>query len=285
MECKNNFKISDVVKIFLPLLLAVLLQYAVTIIDIIFIFIGNVFSKEEIDRSKSIGDIMSFDYKQPMNLATITAAKFILYGIIFGIWYYKAYIKDTSKESSLFERIKATFSPISAIFLAIAGISAQFLVDGVLNICRNIFVDAFTEYDRLLDSVNGAGSSWLMLISVFILAPIAEEILFRGLILEHSKNLLTLPLAIIFQAFMFGVYHGNMIQGIYAFILGAVLGYLAYKFDSIIPCILFHMAINVSIALVPEALLATTVSCIITSIASFILLVVFLYFALKSNQK
>ena len=285
MECKNNFKISDVVKIFLPLLLAVLLQYAVTIIDIIFIFIGNVFSKEEIDRTKSIGDIMSFDYKQPMNLATITAAKFILYGIIFGIWYYKAYIKDTSKESSLYERIKATISPISAIFLAIAGISAQFLVDGVLNICRNIFVDAFMEYDRLLDSVNGAGSSWLMLISVFILAPIAEEILFRGLILEHSKNLLTLPLAIIFQAFMFGVYHGNMIQGIYAFILGAVLGYLAYKFDSIIPCILFHMAINVSIALVPEALLATMVSCIITSIASFILLVVFLYFALKSNQK
>lgn len=285
MECKNSFKISDVVKIFLPLLLAVLLQYAVTMIDIIFIFIGNVFSKEEIDRSKSIGDIMSFDYKQPMNLAAITAAKFILYGIIFGIWYYKAYIKDTSKESSLYERIKATISPISAIFLAIAGISAQFLVDGVLNICRNIFVDAFTEYDRLLDSVNGAGSSWLMLISVFILAPIAEEILFRGLILEHSKNLLTLPLAIIFQAFMFGVYHGNMIQGIYAFILGAVLGYLAYKFDSIIPCILFHMAINVSIALVPEALLATMVSCIITSIVSFILLVVFLYFALKSNQK
>lgn len=54
----------------------------------------------------------------------------------------------------------------------------------------------------------------------------------------------------ILQALFFGIYHGNIIQGIYATIIGFLLGLLYRRFNSIYASILLHMMINTSIVLV-----------------------------------
>lgn len=289
MEFNKDLKIRDVVKIFIPLLLAVFIQYAVSIFDLLCIFAKNIFSDKKTDSTYTVENIISMDYNQPMNLAIVNAFKFLLYIIIFGIWYYKSFIKTGKKDVTLKEniinKIKSTMTPLITVFLLIAGISGQFLVDGFLNIFRSIFEDAFKSYDDMISSVTGAGSSWLMLFSIFVLAPIAEEILFRGLLYQYSKKLLFTPFAIIFQAFMFGVYHGTVIQGIYAFAMGLVLGCVMYKFDSIVPSIFLHMVINISILFVPEALFNSIGICIVTTIVSLVIFAFALYLSLKQKAK
>ena len=248
------------------------------------------------DRSGSVNtveSIMAQDYKQPMNTAYMTVAQYLIYGLIFGIWYYKVFCKTDNPDvagnsSSILSGIVLTLKELlrsgKLFLLVIAGYAGQLMVDGILALVRPIFASAFAEYDKLVSNVVGVTSSGAMLLAVLVLAPIAEEILFRGLILGYLRSSMYAPLAILLQGLLFGVYHGNMIQGIYAFVLGSVLGLIAYRFDSVIPGIIFHMALNISIMLVPATWLETTAACIIAAAIGLIILVVMLIVTLKNKN-
>ena len=75
-----------------------------------------------------------------------------------------------------------------------------------------------------------------------ILAPVAEELLFRGLVqrtlLPWGKRF-----AILCSAFVFGIFHGNLFQAPYAFLVGLVLGYVACEY-SIAWAMVLHMMNN-----------------------------------------
>ena len=51
-------------------------------------------------------------------------------------------------------------------------------------------------------------------------------------------------LAILVSAVYFGVFHLNVVQGIYAGVMGLFMAYVAYKYSSIIPSIIFHAMFN-----------------------------------------
>lgn len=79
-----------------------------------------------------------------------------------------------------------------------------------------------------------------------LLAPVSEEILFRGLI-QRSLMPFGKRFAIFCSAFTFGLFHGNLIQTPYAFLVGLVLGYVAAEY-SIGWAMLLHMINNLLIA-------------------------------------
>lgn len=79
-----------------------------------------------------------------------------------------------------------------------------------------------------------------------LLAPITEEILFRGLI-QRSLLPFGKRFAIFCSAFTFGLFHGNLIQTPYAILVGLVLGYVAAEY-SIGWAMLLHMINNLLIA-------------------------------------
>ena len=80
-----------------------------------------------------------------------------------------------------------------------------------------------------------------MIIMTVILAPILEEILFRGIIMKGMINNGTKPLlAIALSAFIFGVVHFNPWQFAGALLLGLVLGLVYYKTKSLLMSILLH---------------------------------------------
>ena len=66
--------------------------------------------------------------------------------------------------------------------------------------------------------------------------------LFRSRKAEKSFSFIT---ANIIQAALFGIMHGNLVQGTYAFVLGVILGYVYYKYQSLVIPILFHMSFNI----------------------------------------
>lgn len=91
--------------------------------------------------------------------------------------------------------------------------------------------------------------------AIGVLAPIAEEMVFRGAILRRLLGALNNKwLAIFVSAVVFGAIHGNLPQFIHATLIGILFGWMYAKTDSIVPGIVFHW-INNTVAFVAYHLL------------------------------
>ncbi len=102
------------------------------------------------------------------------------------------------------------------------------------------------QYEKLMETA-GLGSDKigpLMFCYAVLLGPVCEELIFRGVTMSQAKLALPFWLANFLQAALFGLFHMNWIQGIYAFALGLVLGYVCEKGGSIYYSIFFHILFN-----------------------------------------
>lgn len=82
----------------------------------------------------------------------------------------------------------------------------------------------------LLEQVSGSSSSFSMFLYASILAPISEEILFRGLCLRTLEPF-GKRFAIVCSAVAFSLFHGNLLQIPFAFLMGLILGYVAVEYS------------------------------------------------------
>jgi membrane protease YdiL (CAAX protease family) len=86
-------------------------------------------------------------------------------------------------------------------------------------------------------------SAATMIIAIVIAGPVAEEFMFRGVMLSVLKKHGN-AFAVICSSLIWALMHGNLIQAVPVFCMGLVFGVLALKADSIVPSILIHMANN-----------------------------------------
>ena len=114
------------------------------------------------------------------------------------------------------------------------------------------------SYNELITASGLTGFTTLSIIATLIIAPVNEEILFRGVSFGFLKKAgLKFWLINIIQAFLFGVTHMNIINGItggveylnivqgtYAFVLGLFLGYLRERTGKLWAPILGHIVFN-----------------------------------------
>ncbi len=106
-------------------------------------------------------------------------------------------------------------------------------------------------YETGMES-RGYGKEVWPTLQALLIAPVCEEIVFRGMVLYASFQYLGKKLSLkaarrvanVFQAFVFGVLHGNPIQGVYAIVMGLIFGDLVCCFKRILPAILCHMIFN-----------------------------------------
>lgn len=87
-------------------------------------------------------------------------------------------------------------------------------------------------------------------------SPVAEEVVFRFLLYNRLRRSGGRVVYGVFGcAFLFGVYHGNVVQGLYAFVLGVLIACAYFWFDSFLAPVLFHGLGNAAIFLgnmIPE---------------------------------
>jgi membrane protease YdiL (CAAX protease family) len=76
-----------------------------------------------------------------------------------------------------------------------------------------------------------------------IVAPITEELFFRGAILKGFSTV-SQGTGIFISALFFALFHENLSQGVLAFTSGLFMGFIAVKHGSLIPGIIVHFAIN-----------------------------------------
>jgi membrane protease YdiL (CAAX protease family) len=93
-----------------------------------------------------------------------------------------------------------------------------------------------------------ANGSLPMVIAACVLAPVLEEMLFRGILLRAFLAHYPRWLAISYSALLFGVAHLNIYQFLLAFFLGLLLGWLFERSRSLLPGIALHAAFNTSVA-------------------------------------
>lgn len=108
----------------------------------------------------------------------------------------------------------------------------------------SLLMSKFPSYSETSNAIAANNNSVLGVISVILIIPIFEEVLFRGLIFNELKKHLNIIIAIILQSLIFAISHGNMLQGIYTFIMGVVLAIVYDKTQSILTPILFHIMYN-----------------------------------------
>lgn len=78
-----------------------------------------------------------------------------------------------------------------------------------------------------------------------VIAPIAEELLFRGIFYNYMRRFLNIKMAIFLSAAVFGVYHMNIVQGVYALCMGCLIAYSYEYFGNFLAPVCIHIAANI----------------------------------------
>ena len=119
----------------------------------------------------------------------------------------------------------SSFFALMAIF-----ISAQFgvqLLSNLMELAANMFGYSMMQ---TMEATSGATNSFSMFLYVSLGAPISEEILFRGVLLRNMQPY-GKKFAIFASSLLFGLYHGNLVQIPFAFVVGLVLAYVTVEYN------------------------------------------------------
>lgn len=128
--------------------------------------------------------------------------------------------------------------------LAAAGaVSIAPVLYGAVTLVLSLLPAAWmADYAQASAALNDTGL--LPFLSVALAAPVVEEVIFRGLIQSRLAHALPGWPAVVLSALLFALCHGQPVWMGYAFVLGMVLGIMAWRTGSILPSILTHIVFN-----------------------------------------
>lgn len=171
-----------------------------------------------------------------------TYSHFVLITTII-LWSYKKYsMKSLLKKCPMKIML---YCPIIAVLILTC-----FVYLGTFVRLPNIFQN---EMDVLTESLLG-------ILTLGTLNPIAEEFLFRGILLENLLKQYKQPwIAIGVSALLFSLIHFNLAQIPWSFIYGIVLGWIYYKTKTLWPCIIIHTTNNLICCLIAYSSIGTII--------------------------
>ena len=182
---------------------------------------------------------MTYDY---MNFYSVLV--YLIPLAIFGLWYYFAFVDQKGTENSLSVKIKK-LDITGCLILVVFTFSIQHVTSLVMAVINQLFPQAMETYTEMIDSSGITEYSLMWVVSTLILPPLVEEMIFRGLIMGYLRRTgMHWMIANVIQAVCFGIFHQNLVQGIYAGLLGLALGYVAYRYGTLFASMLMHLLYN-----------------------------------------
>ena len=124
-------------------------------------------------------------------------------------------------------------------------------VSWVLNLAVSFLPIDDSSFEEGAEAIMSAGLL-LQIIVVGLLGPVVEEVLFRGLVFRRLRDYIPLIPAVVLSGICFGIYHGNLTQGIFTSILGILLAVLYEKYGSLWMPITGHIVNNMYATLANE---------------------------------
>lgn len=132
---------------------------------------------------------------------------------------------------------KPNSKPENILYLIIIGISFALSFNLLLFSLNKIF-----NFTNLFD--DSGVNIIVSLICAGIIGPILEELIFRGIVYNRLKEITNIKKSKIITGLMFGIFHGNIIQFIYAFLFNIVLTKSYDKDNNILNPIIIHVSAN-----------------------------------------
>jgi len=124
----------------------------------------------------------------------------------------------------------------------------------ILSLIYNVlsfYINKFFNISNLYQEIN----IFKTLISMVLIGPIIEELMFRGIIYNSLKEKYSNMKAILITTTLFSLMHVNIFQMIYAFALGFILIYVYEKYKTIKAPIIVHMFSNLTTTLFMNVLI------------------------------
>ena len=106
-------------------------------------------------------------------------------------------------------------------------------------------LSAIMDYDYAngLNTLADGSPLWMTFVGTCICAPLGEELLFRKLLLDRTRGYGDLT-SILLSGLLFALFHGNLFQFFYAFLMGMLLAYIYTRSGNVWWCVAMHAAIN-----------------------------------------
>lgn len=175
--------------------------------------------------------------------ATLAIVNLIAIGLLL-MWGLKK-AKASFKEVFSFVPMRMSlFLPMS---LTIIGVGI--LLSELDNLLRTVLPMPAVIADFYMNLFLGQKSLWGSFVLVVVVAPLTEELLFRGLILRGFLSRYTMRKAVLASAILFGIFHLNPWQFLGAAIMGVLFAWLFVRTRSLLPCFFGH-ALNNALPLI-----------------------------------
>ena len=130
-------------------------------------------------------------------------------------------------------------SEIVSVAIMVIGISC------LMNLLIALIPIDDVEYQEIAEEMFNNNGIVIQLVVIGILAPVSEELIFRGLIFRRSRDYVGFMWAAVCSGLFFGIYHGNLTQGIFAFFMGMLFAAIYEHFGTLWAPIVAHMANNI----------------------------------------
>ncbi len=146
----------------------------------------------------------------------------------------------------------------------------QVLRLAALGMCLCVFLNILAlyvpvpweEYDTVSSQIYRE-PVFLQLICVGLVIPFDEEMVFRALGYERMRTMVPAGLAIIISSLFFGVFHGNLVQGLYAGTLGIFMAASMERYKTVMAPYVVHACANMMSVFLTETLINDLISFVI----------------------
>ena len=222
-----------------PMLLYLGVTFAVEFIFMIVVAVLGISRYGATDQAQLYDFIMNATMSQALSmtlLAGLATAPILIF----------IYIRDNNKDRRNGTFVKYKLNNILKHLLIIPfGVFnmlwANYFVALLQLVMPKFMLESYTDTQQIIEG----GGFLMQLVTAGIVAPIVEELIFRGLVYRRTKKMTGTIAAAILSAALFGVFHGNWVQAPYAFIIGIVAVFVYEKFKSIVAPIMLHMSANI----------------------------------------
>lgn len=139
------------------------------------------------------------------------------------------------------------------LWLLLIGASLATFANMLVAALQNIL--PVREYQETMNQITSGKSIWMLVFWMGIVAPVAEEMVFRWLIYFRLRDYMRMGMAMAVSGILFGIYHMNLTQAVYASILGMMFAYFLEITGNLWASVLLHIGANCWSVLMPEIIL------------------------------
>ena len=216
------------------IMVPVMIMVCYTILANVVIFLAYIFYEIAVDSGINTTD-------NPMDIGTWIAKNYTITSLLGNLFCFSSFSKRWEKlRSSLLDykvNVNKVNINIATVLLFIGGsIFISYIIESTK-------INNLLSYDRITNTLQ-SGNAIGRFFAYVILAPIVEELCFRGIIFNQLLGWKKTRNALIIQAIMFGTIHWNIVQGVYVVLIALALGLLYLRYRKLWLCIVGHIAFN-----------------------------------------